>query len=272
MEKRTITGIIIVAAACLVMACSHIPGVLVGAVGLLSAISVYELLRAAGLGRNHPMVVTGAVAAMLLIALPIPHDTHLLMVVFALAVAYFIFLMIRQDSCTLKGGYQILPAALLVVLLFKAAVPLRTLPMGLIYLISAITLCFVTDATAYLVGSRFGRHKLLPKVSPHKTWEGAAAGAAASILAMLLLGYLLVRSQAAQIDWLGLCVYGLTGSAVGQFGDLSMSVVKRICGVKDYGNLLPGHGGILDRFDSHLFCIAYTLLFCTLTGGFLCFP
>ena len=97
---------------------------------------------------------------------------------------------------------------------------------------------------------------------------GSVAGIAASVLSMLLIGLCLQSTLGLTVQWGQLVLYGASASVVGQFGDLSMSVVKRIWGVKDFGNLLPGHGGILDRFDSHLFCVAYTLLFCSLTGGF----
>ena len=64
-------------------------------------------------------------------------------------------------------------------------------------------------------------------------------------------------------------IYMILTSVIGQFGDLCMSVIKRICGVKDYSNLFPGHGGVLDRFDSHLLAIPFTLVFCVITGGFI---
>jgi len=140
---------------------------------------------------------------------------------------------------------------------------------GLYYLTFAITLCFVTDIAAYLIGRSLGRHKLIPKVSPNKTIEGSVAGVIFAVLIMLLGGILLERLEGLSVDYVRLGVYALCASVVGQFGDLAMSAVKRACGIKDFGNLFPGHGGILDRFDSHLFSISFTFLFCIHTGGFL---
>ncbi|MFN3652067.1 MAG: phosphatidate cytidylyltransferase [Armatimonadota bacterium] len=104
-----------------------------------------------------------------------------------------------------------------------------------------------TDTGAYLVGKRWGRHKLAPEVSPGKTWEGAVGGFIASVLVAWGLGALLGLPTA-----FALAGGALTG-VVSQLGDLSKSAIKREIGVKDFGTLMPGHGGILDRFDSLLF-------------------
>lgn len=269
MIKRTLTGAVITIVVYLVVAYSHIPTVILCATGSLSAFAVHEIYAAAGMAGNMILVLGSAAAAFILTILPVPYYDFVLLIVFLLAVVTFGFLMLRQSSCRLAKSYQVMPIALLVVLLFKAIPELRFADNGLYYLVGAITLCFATDVAAYLIGSRFGKHKLMPKVSPNKTVEGAVAGIAASVLVMYVLGYWLEYGNGMQIDWPALYIYAATASVVGQFGDLAMSVVKRICGVKDFGNLLPGHGGILDRFDSHLLCIAYTLLFCSLTGGFI---
>lgn len=84
----------------------------------------------------------------------------------------------------------------------------------------------------------------------------------------LLGGIVVEKFVKIEVNYGTLALWALMTSVVGQFGDLSMSVIKRICGIKDYGNLLPGHGGILDRFDSHLFAVPFTYLFCTYAGGF----
>jgi phosphatidate cytidylyltransferase len=116
-----------------------------------------------------------------------------------------------------------------------------------IYCILAIT--WAQDTAAYTVGRRFGRHKLAPILSPKKTWEGAAGGMIGSILAavvcVLLFGLPITLLQAALL--------GFVGGIVGPLGDLSESLIKRQVGLKDAGNLIPGHGGILDRADSLLF-------------------
>ena len=120
----------------------------------------------------------------------------------------------------------------------------------------------VTDVAAYLIGRSLGKHKLIPSVSPNKTVEGAVGGIVFAVLIMLLLGIGMEHWQLIQINYSRLFIYSVMASAVGQFGDLCMSSVKRVCGIKDFGNIMPGHGGILDRFDSLMFVapIVYYLL------------
>jgi phosphatidate cytidylyltransferase len=113
-------------------------------------------------------------------------------------------------------------------------------------LFAAIWLC---DSAAYFAGTRFGRHKLLERVSPKKTWEGVIAGGIAAVLAFvlaraLLLPYMTITTAV---------VCGLIVGVFGQLGDLVESLIKRDTGVKDSSSLIPGHGGILDRFDSVIF-------------------
>jgi phosphatidate cytidylyltransferase len=125
-----------------------------------------------------------------------------------------------------------------------------------IFLIMAIT--WLQDSAAYFVGRWSGRHKMAPLLSPKKSWEGAAGGLAGSLIAALicvpLLGLPITLVQGALL--------GLVGAVVGPLGDLAESLIKRQVGLKDAGNLIPGHGGILDRADSLLFngAILYYLI------------
>ncbi len=114
------------------------------------------------------------------------------------------------------------------------------------------------DSMAYFAGYFFGKHKMAPKLSPKKTIEGAIGGIAGSIALALLMTYIYsltpyaLNSVVADIgkNWIFLVVFAAIGSFVGIIGDLFASAVKRQQGIKDYGNIMPGHGGVLDRFDS----------------------
>ena len=114
---------------------------------------------------------------------------------------------------------------------------------------------WVTDTFAYFCGMLFGRggkHKLIPDVSPKKTVEGSIGGIVFCVLAMVLFGVIINSITDLHANYLVLIGAGLLASAVSQIGDLCMSVIKRTYGIKDYGKLFPGHGGVLDRFDSVL--------------------
>ena len=111
-----------------------------------------------------------------------------------------------------------------------------------------IALVWINDSGAYIGGSLFGKHKMWPRHSPGKTWEGTAFGVLVAVLVAVFVGPLLVPDVA----WPTWLAVGLVCSVVATLGDLVESMLKRSVGVKDSGNIMPGHGGFLDRFDSLL--------------------
>ncbi|MCL2568788.1 MAG: phosphatidate cytidylyltransferase [Oscillospiraceae bacterium] len=121
---------------------------------------------------------------------------------------------------------------------------------GQVYVLIPIFIAFVSDAGGYFAGHAFGRRKLIEKVSPKKTIEGSLGGFAAAFALMFIFTFVMVLFFDATFNILAIFVFGILGSAVTQIGDLSFSLIKREYGKKDFGHILPGHGGMLDRFDS----------------------
>jgi phosphatidate cytidylyltransferase len=141
--------------------------------------------------------------------------------------------------------------AVLALGLLRVAPPIQTahrygIESGTLLLLVLFLTTWAGDSAAYFVGRGLGRHKMAPTISPGKTWEGAAANLAASVLVSWA-----VSAWLALPAWLGVSV-GVIIGVLGQAGDLLESWVKRRAGVKDSGTLLPGHGGLLDRIDSML--------------------
>lgn len=134
-------------------------------------------------------------------------------------------------------------------LLLGHLVLLRSLASGQAWIFMTLLVVMGCDTFAYFVGSNFGKHKLYPAVSPNKSIEGAVGGLVGSVLAVLLAGSTFLP----QIGVVDGVLIGLLLGVIGQLGDLFESLLKRACGVKDSGNMIPGHGGILDRLDSLLF-------------------
>ena len=127
----------------------------------------------------------------------------------------------------------------------------------------AVLSAWVADAGAYFAGTFFGKHKLCPNISPKKTIEGAIGGVVVDVLVMLLCGVLfteLYYQGQAKADYLVLFIIGFFGAALSILGDLSFSIIKRSCHIKDFGQVIPGHGGILDRFDSVIFTAPFVYL------------
>lgn len=120
---------------------------------------------------------------------------------------------------------------------------------GAMVIISMLATIWICDSAAYFFGLTFGKHRLFLRVSPKKSWEGAVAGFVFSIFTMFAAKLLIVDF----LTWQNVIIIGFILGTVGQIGDLIESLLKRDAGVKDSSNLIPGHGGIFDRFDSLIF-------------------
>ncbi len=139
--------------------------------------------------------------------------------------------------------------------LIRGSIPHGEWIFGLVF-VSA----WVTDTMAYFTGRLLGKHKLCPKISPKKTIEGSIGGTVFCALSFLLYGFIAQKAGGLSPNYVMLGISGLVLSVISQFGDLAASLIKREHGVKDYGKIMPGHGGVMDRFDSIL-AVAPVLLF-----------
>lgn len=145
---------------------------------------------------------------------------------------------------------------------FSSLVLLRDMPYGEYVYLIAFLVPWMTDAGAYFVGCSIGKHKLNPAVSPKKTVEGSIGGIAFGTVSVLIYGFIIEKmfGLSPQYGWLAFA--GFVISAVAQCGDLIASLIKRHYNVKDYGNIFPGHGGVLDRFDSVIAAAPFLYILC----------
>ncbi len=157
----------------------------------------------------------------------------------------------------LSQMYIALPFSLLNVLAFTAT-PNGHISFNTLLPLSVFVFLWVNDTGAYCVGSLLGRHKLFPRISPGKSWEGCIGGAVFVQVAAYLIGEYIDMGILNTLQWLGL---GLVVVVFGTWGDLVESLFKRTLGIKDSGNILPGHGGMLDRFDSSLLAIPAAVVY-----------
>ena len=157
----------------------------------------------------------------------------------------------------LSQMYIALPFSLLNVLAFTAT-PQGTVNFNTLLPLSVFVFLWINDTGAYCTGSLIGRHKLFPRISPAKSWEGCIGGAVFVLAAAWAISYWLDGVMLTTIEWLGL---GLVVVVFGTWGDLVESLFKRTLGIKDSGNILPGHGGMLDRFDSALLAIPAAVVY-----------
>ena len=127
---------------------------------------------------------------------------------------------------------------------------------------------WVTDTMAYFTGRLFGKHKLCPTISPKKTIEGSIGGTVFCALAFALYGFIVHKITGVTANYPMLIICGLLLSGVSQIGDLAASLIKREHGVKDYGKIMPGHGGVMDRFDSILAVAPILLVLCGFASAF----
>lgn len=227
----------------------------------ISAVAAFELLRAVGGGKiTLPMkIITVASAALLPFGswagLGTAYVNLLSFVV--MAVCFWCAIRAYDEDGASIGFFHVLAAlfgGIILPLGLAALVELRRMDHGKYLVLLAVLLTFVTDAGAYFSGVFLGKHKGITKVSPNKSVEGYIGGFATGVLFAVLYGLVASRIAGDRVNLLSLAMCGLFGALATEVGDLAFSFIKRQYGVKDYGRILPGHGGMLDRFDSMIFC------------------
>lgn len=220
--------------------------------GAAGAIAAYELLYRTGLVKNLRLVAYAAVMAVLVSLWSWGGGQRTLGSLGVLIYCAVLFgeMLMAHAQLRFEKICLCLAAGLLIPYLLTSLVRIVIMPQGRYYILVSFVLAFLADSGAYFIGRAFGRHKLAPVISPHKTVEGALGGVACAVLGMVLYGLILQLAFRFNVNYLYAVLYGVLGSAASVFGDLTFSVIKRQVNLKDYGNLIPGHGGILDRFDS----------------------
>ena len=228
--------------------------VLAAALALLSAIAAFELTRCvdtAGEGRVLTGgAVRGALGAVWLQFQCVQWYGALLVFYTLLAFAYAVC---RAGAVRLQQVLTALFAAGALPYAFGAFLRLHDMGIHRAYLLLPLLFSFCSDTAAFFAGHAFGKHKLAPRVSPHKTVEGAVGGLLGDIVGGLVFAFFVNAAFGERLDYLGIAVLGVGCSVIAQLGDLSFSLIKREFGVKDYGHIFLAHGGVLDRFDSVVF-------------------
>ena len=269
---RTITGILFVAT---IVVCFLNPTAMIFLFALVTGLTVWEFT---GLVNDRPGVavnrfistVAGVYFFLAMAGTCSGFTSSTVFIPYLITIIYLLVaeLYAKQEDpihdwayTMMSQMYVVLPFSLLNMLAFRSA------PEGIMYVytlpLSVFVFLWVNDTGAYCCGSLFGKHKLFPRVSPGKSWEGSIGGGIFVLAAAALVWYLtdtydMNPTGMGMWEWMGL---GLTVVVFGTWGDLVESLFKRTLGIKDSGNILPGHGGMLDRFDSSLMAFPAAVIY-----------
>ena len=244
------------------------------ALGLLAAMAVFEVLRVVGLHKSYFVSVP-----CISLALFMPMFTHssffgeneqgeYIEVLFLSLVGllfYLVFLSVfSKGRLTFQQSGSVFMTVSYIIIGFSSLGLVRYGRLGVYTFVLVFLGAWICDTFAYFTGMLFGKHKLIPELSPKKTVEGSVGGITFTVLAFLLYGLICESAFSLEANYLVLALSGLVLSVISQLGDLFASLIKREYGVKDYSKLLPGHGGIMDRFDSILAVSGAFLVICML--------
>lgn len=252
MKTRIISGVVFV----IVLAIAFFltpPFVTLITVALMSVLASYELLYTTGLVRNVRLNLYSAIMAILIVLGSYFDAYHLALPAILLYwVLLFSEVLLSSGKLPVQQLGYCLMSGLMVPFFLAAMVRIRIMQTSTYLMFIPFIMAFCSDTGAYFIGVFFGKHKMCPNISPKKSWEGFVGGIAIAVLGMIVYGLILNCVMGYQVRLALAVFYGLVGSVASVFGDLMMSCIKRQTGIKDYGKLIPGHGGILDRFDSVL--------------------
>ena len=246
------------------------------AMTLLVGLAGFELARCLGLHRDlylsfpAVMIPAGLTFLSWFAETPEKHFGGIALAFFLFAVYLFAVAIFRAGRTTYAAVAGLLGGCFYITVAFSSMVLLRYLTNGAYLFLLPFIGAWVSDTFAYFTGRFLGRHKLAPAISPKKTVEGSIGGILFAVIVFAVYG-LILASRGFTPNYLALCLAGLFVSVLSQIGDLALSLIKREYGIKDYGRIFPGHGGVLDRFDSVIATAPMILILSLLGEGFALF-
>ncbi len=262
LKTRIKTGIVLTAVVLPFIYFSYLPYVTNIFAALLSFIGTYELFRAANRLNEHFLLYAAFILSVgLPFALPLLPIARVIVFTafFAAVISFFVFAP-QVGKLSFDSSRQAFLVSLANAALYTSLPLLANDEHGRYYICLVVLTSVCTEVSAYCIGKAVGKRKLAPRISPGKTVAGCVGGIAVSCVLVMIFG-IVVNAVWLKLRLGVLACYIVLASALGQIGDLSMSLIKRSAGIKDFGALLPGHGGLLDRFDSQLFIAPLTLTF-----------
>ena len=269
MKTRILVGVVWIPV--LIVVLVFLPAVFAGiATGVISAVCMLELRHALGEKKSRFDAVYCVFAFLPALFNSLDIDEHIITSIYfvALGAVFFEYAWRYEKNQELKVSHIFGTVFAVYVLPYSmtSVVALRTFgEYGKVLVLAPFVAAFITDAGAYFVGIFFGKRHCFPRISPKKTVAGLVGGIVIGAAAMFLYWWILTLIfPALTFPYAAIFVMGLAGALATVFGDLAFSLIKRVADIKDYGKLLPGHGGMLDRFDSLVFAAPVVYL-CIIT-------
>ena len=234
-------------------------------------LSLYEMFRVTGVAKHKPLALCCYLFGCMMPLTTLNHPLPVLCGAAIFAFLLFVIMLIWHE----RMDFSIVAVAFTATAAISCSVAsmiwirqiTQTAQEGIFYTLLVFGVAWITDTGAYLFGVTMGKHKLAPKLSPKKTVEGAIGGVITCLAGTCLLAFMycwlcgIIWKEYLTVSYPRLLLLALLGSVLSMIGDLSASLIKRQRGVKDYGTLMPGHGGVVDRFDSVFFTLPYVFLF-----------
>lgn len=224
-------------------------------VTLISIAAIYEVIGAVGLKENRLMTI---IAVILPVALMLTVNflslEYMSSIIFLFISFMMIIMLFNHPKYSFSKVTMFIAISVMISLSFIHVSLVRRLGNENLDVLVVLIGCWITDTCAYFTGVFCGKHKLAPKISPKKTVEGSIGGIVGVTIILTAYAHVVANIMGnITVNTLSAVIIGLLCGVISQFGDLCASIIKRENGVKDFGNIMPGHGGVMDRFDSFLF-------------------
>ncbi len=264
MKTRILTGLALAAVLVIVLLSNLY--VITCAIAVISLIGLYEFYKATGVNKSELLSLLGYITGIVVAFGGYIPSVFLMPAVYIFMLLLFIIMLKEHKTVSVSDAGLVIFSIIYIPLFLSTLADIYRLGNSIRLLLIVFIGAFATDTFAYFSGYFFGKHKLCPVISPKKTIEGSIGGSICSVGIVLIYGLFIDKKFGIDISYIKLGILGVLIAIVSQIGDLTASIIKRKYGVKDYGTIFPGHGGILDRLDSIIATAPLVYVYITTVG------